>query len=294
MSDINICRIAVHDGGFHADDVFAVALLKLLNPDIDFIRTLDQEKLSGVDARIDVGGKYCHETKDYDHHQKEGAGKRENGIPYASAGLIWKHYGYILAGSQDAFDYIDEKIMQYIDANDNGIKTHEAMTAAPYTLADMIRAYSYPCEQGSVDPMVQFGLATGVAMNIMQNELMKANDFAEHNQIVRETLKRYAEKPYVLLPKKCMWERVIVRETDKLYVIYPDSSKWKIHAVPIEEDCLPLRKPFPKPWAGLMDDALAKETGVPDAKFCHKNLFLATAKTQEAATKLAELASTYT
>jgi len=85
--------IAVHNGEFHTDDVFAVAILKLIYPNLIAIRTRDKDKLKEVDARVDVGFKYDPSSGDYDHHQKEGAGKRKNGVPYASAGLIWKHFG---------------------------------------------------------------------------------------------------------------------------------------------------------------------------------------------------------
>lgn len=35
---------------------------------------------------VDIGGVYDLETNHFDHHQIGGAGKRENGIPYAAIG----------------------------------------------------------------------------------------------------------------------------------------------------------------------------------------------------------------
>ena len=66
----------MHGGAFHADDVFAVAILKSIYPDLRVVRTRDPKKLRGADARVDVGNKYNHKTKDYDHHQREMAGKQ--------------------------------------------------------------------------------------------------------------------------------------------------------------------------------------------------------------------------
>jgi len=50
------------------------------------------------------------------------------------------------------------------------------------------------------------------------------------------------------------------------------------------------RKNFPKLWAGLRDEELQNVTGVPDAIFCHRGLFLAIAKSKEGAIKLAQIA----
>ena len=48
-----------------------------------------------------------------------------------------------------------------------------------------------------------------------------------------------------------------------------------------------MRKPFPDSWAGLKDEELARVSGVSDAKFCHKECFIAVTETQEGAESLA-------
>jgi uncharacterized UPF0160 family protein len=50
------------------------------------------------------------------------------------------------------------------------------------------------------------------------------------------------------------------------------------------------RKNFPKLWAGLRDEELQNVTGVKDAVFCHRGLFLAVANSKEGAIKLAQIA----
>ncbi len=57
------------------------------------IRTRDLEVINKADIVIDVGGEYNADTGRFDHHQRGGAGERENGIPYSSFGLIWQKYG---------------------------------------------------------------------------------------------------------------------------------------------------------------------------------------------------------
>lgn len=47
-------RMAVHNGIFHADDVFGVALMQSIYNDLEIIRTRDEELLNSFDARKDL------------------------------------------------------------------------------------------------------------------------------------------------------------------------------------------------------------------------------------------------
>ena len=53
----------------------------------------------------------------YDHHQK-GSEVRENGIPYATFGLLWREIRPILVGQYKA-DLFDQTFVQVIDHTDN-------------------------------------------------------------------------------------------------------------------------------------------------------------------------------
>jgi uncharacterized UPF0160 family protein len=50
--------VATHSGGFHADDVFAVATFQLLlgKENIQVIRTRDEAVIAAADYVVDVGG----------------------------------------------------------------------------------------------------------------------------------------------------------------------------------------------------------------------------------------------
>ena len=56
----------------------------------------------------------------------------------------------------------------------------------------------------------------------------------------------------------------------------------------IKPEDFPSRKPFPKEWAGLSDEELQKVSGVNDAVFCHRGVFLCVAKSLEGAIELAK------
>ena len=82
--------IVTHSGKFHADDAWAVAVLLLLYPDAELVRTRDPAIIARADVAIDVGGEWNPAAGRFDHHQKGFDGARMSGVPYASAGLVWR------------------------------------------------------------------------------------------------------------------------------------------------------------------------------------------------------------
>ena len=55
MSDLTV---VTHNGNFHADDVFSIAVLKHLYPSFNLVRTRDKALMDSADIVIDVGGQY--------------------------------------------------------------------------------------------------------------------------------------------------------------------------------------------------------------------------------------------
>ena len=131
-------KVAVHNGDFHPDDVFAVAILSLyLNKPLKIFRTRDEEIIKKMDYVFDVGGEYNPEENKFDHHQEGWKEKRENGILYAAAGLVWKEYGHKITGLAEVAERIDSKIIQTVDAEDNGIELYRSnfKNVNPYSLS---------------------------------------------------------------------------------------------------------------------------------------------------------------
>ncbi len=87
--------LVTHSGGFHADELLSSVILTRLFPQARIVRSRASEWITpGADRIIyDVGGAYDAEAGIFDHHQR-GAPLREDGQPYSSFGLIWKHYGH--------------------------------------------------------------------------------------------------------------------------------------------------------------------------------------------------------
>src|SRR5690349_10931316 len=135
--------VATHPGNFHADDVFAVAVLGLAHGPLEVVRTRDEAALAAADFRVDIGWRSDPATGDFDHHQRGGAGERPNGIRFASFGLVWRAYGARLCdGSQTVADRIDEVLVQGVDANDTGqtISQPTIDGAGPFTVSMAISA----------------------------------------------------------------------------------------------------------------------------------------------------------
>lgn len=114
-----------HGGIFHADEVVASVILAKYHAmyfeSNEFVvcRTFKVPEDLNPDAIVyDIGG------GQFDHHQRGGNGCRENGVPYSSAGLIWREFGpKLVANTQNpdlVWKIVDRNIIQGIDAVDNG------------------------------------------------------------------------------------------------------------------------------------------------------------------------------
>lgn len=284
--------VAVHDGSFHADDVFAVAVLRLVFPDSVVVRTRDAERLQEADFRLDVGGAYDPAAGGFDHHQPDFREKRENGIPYATAGLIWKEFASRLSLSPKEVSMIDQRLIQLIDANDSGhtLPCDEG-EIQPFTISRVVEAFNPMWDEPDRHADTAFDEACQVATQVLQNEIRKARGREKARAIVEDALRNSTGLPYILLEIGVPWQEIVVERSNALYVIHPASNgTWRVRAVPARPGSFELRHPLPAEWAGKEGEALITASGVEGATFCHKERFLAGAKTREAAEQLARIA----
>lgn len=284
-------KIVTHDGNYHADEVFATAILLSIYPQAEVIRTRDEETIQKADIVIDVGYEYDHEKKRYDHHQAQGAGERENGIPYSACGLVWKHYAEQLAGSKETAQAIDEKLIQNIDAIDNGIayppNEHDNK---PYTITAVIESLKPVYDEGH-SPQEAFEEAVQLAKRILRREIIIAQAQEKAAKIVKQRLEEQQDKQYLILEEHLPWKKTVIEESDKLFVVFQKSDGgWAISTVPVERGNFKARKDLPEAWAGLQGEALVEASGIQGAQFCHRGRFLAVAQTKEAAIALVEQA----
>jgi len=283
--------LVTHNGTFHADDIFATAVLSILNKgDIKVFRTRDQEIIKKGDYVYDVCGEYDPSRNLFDHHQKGGAGIRANGIPYASLGLVWKTYGEQICGSKDVALKIEERLVYPIDANDNGINLFDIKNGiSPYTLQDMLYSFR-PSWKEKQDYDLIFLDLVSIAVKILKREIIKTKDDLEARSFVLKAYEESTDKRLIILEGNYPWVDTIDSCEEPLYIISMKSDLWRVEAVRKEKFNFATRKPFPENWAGKRDQELVDATGVRDAIFCHNGRFLAVAKSKEGAIELAQKA----
>ncbi len=287
-----------HNGGFHTDDLFATAVLFILNNgNIKIIRTRDKDTMKKGDYVYDVGGVYDERKNLFDHHQKGGAGKRENGIPYSSFGLIWEKYGKKLCGNKDIADMVDKKIVQPIDAVDNGVDIITLIFdgVSPYSVQDIFMV-NYPTWKENILNIDNiFEKEVKKIVKILTREIKIAKDDFVGKQIVVDSYNNSENKKIVIINEplpRYLIQDILPKFSEPIYFIYPSghSDAWKVEAVRKDLTTYESRKLFPESWRGFMngDISLRKLTGISDIVFCHQSGFFLVVKSKKGAIKLAE------
>lgn len=313
--------ICTHDGIFHADDVMAYEIVRrwavrggYSAPGL--VRSRRPEAWAAANVIVDVGGKLevpeDSEAQTWlDHHQKGGAGVRENGVPYASAGLAWNvfgrslvkwmldDYGLTAEHFPGVFAAVDSILIQPIDAGDVGheiVKEWAPGGVRPFTISHVISSMNLRWNETWDDARQEqkfLAACWQVANPVLDSVLRSALASAEAKSLVRNApvLDRV-----LLLEQFCPWQDEVFSNpafSGLLYVVYPgpgEKGNWLCLCVPTSQGAMDQRKPLPADWAGLRDENIQKATGVGDAVFCHAGRFICGAKSKAGALALAQLA----
>ncbi|MDO8607051.1 MAG: MYG1 family protein [Phaeospirillum sp.] len=291
-------KVATHNGTFHADDVFAFAILRAASGgQIELIRSRDQQALDAAAVVFDVGGSYDRDSHRYDHHMRDKP-LRPNGEPYSSAGLVWRDFGEAAVGhmlseaSAEAIvrvvEMVDAGFIRDVDLMDNG-----AMTPTPGHFSTVIEAFNSTFVEDGRDENAAFMQTADIAATVLKRICAGAWASVQAEATVAEAA-RCAEHPgIIVLDSRVPWEDAIfdLRLDGALYVIRPAGDAWTCSAVPPERGSFAQRHPLPEAWGGLRDEAFSTLTGIGDATFCHSALFVCGARSREGAVSLARIAA---
>lgn len=296
ISNIKEADLVTHSGTFHSDEVFSTVILKnILDKEcIKICRINDIEE--EIDSIVyDIGG------GKYDHHQPGGNGERENGIKYSSFGLIWKDFGKVflekigVENISQVWEKIDKKIVQTIDATDNGqFSIINKFDFEIVTIPNLISVYNSNWDEEEKQDIF-FLQAVEFAENILIKIIID-EDSKEKAKILIETAIEESENQIIILEKFLPWKECLLQSTnpkakDILFVIFPSNREgYNICTVPKELGSFESKKLFPIEWKGLRDEELQKITGVNTAFFCHNERFICCTRTKDDALKIAELA----
>ncbi len=289
-------RVATHDGSFHADEVFAIAALGLVDESLDVVRSRERDVVSGADLRVDVGFADDPSTGDFDHHQRDFDRRRENGVGYASFGLVWREFGArICAGDDEIAESVDLSLVQSVDANDTGQQLTRPLVDGvhPISVNGIVGGFNARWDESLTDAQerARFDEAVALAGGILVREIAGAASGRRATRIVQEAIAQAADPRVVELDLDVPWKRTLVPEApEALYVIYPKRQGFGCQAVPRELGSFENRRDLPAQWAGLDGADLVAVTGVQDALFCHAKRFLVVARSRAGIERLAALA----
>ena len=290
-------KVATHSGTFHADDVFAYAILRAATEGrLELTRTRDAGALAAAELVFDVGGVFDRRAGRYDHHMRDRP-RRAAGDSYSSAGLIWGDYGeaavrtLLPAVAAEAVARVaaklDQGLIRDIDRMDNG-----EMPPTPGHVATVIEAFNPSFAEDGRDETAAFLEAAGVATTLLTRVCARAHAAVLAERTVAEAAIAAADPRIVVLEVRVPWEEAVydLELEQALYIVRPNGDDWSCSAVPPKRGSFEQRLPLPESWAGLRDAALAEITGVADAVFCHPARFVCGARSRDGALALAALA----
>jgi uncharacterized UPF0160 family protein len=316
----NVRRLVTHSGRFHADDVFAAAVLRTIYPAATLDRTRVESELadalSSADTVVfDVGHRFGPSRLNFDHHQwvlrlrvdsaqdEHPQARRQNEVPYASFGLIWRAFGRWYAETVTAtsdeiqrqwvVEQVDLTLVQGIDAADCGalelashLRLRPELSLQPMSVGELV-ADMNPEPFSEQDALASFERAM-----VWADTILRARTHAcARSWQAREAVRAADDGSAVLtLDRAFEWRGSTLNH--HRFVVFPESGRdsWLVQSIASQDDPFSPMVPFPLEWAGLRDGGLRDASGVADAEFCHAGRFIAGARSRDGACDLARLA----
>lgn len=295
--------LVTHSGGFHADELLSSAVLTRLFPNAEIVRSRAPEWITPGANRIiyDVGGAYDAEAGIFDHHQR-GAPLRDDGQPFSSFGLIWKHFGhdYLAAiGLPDAhiqpvYAGLDESFVLPIDLLDNGAMSPAvAGPLAVLTLPVLLETLKPVFDEPDPEALRRaFDQALTIARSFLEARISGSAAKLRAEDLVLQAIATSGDNRVLELPMGMPFRPAIMKAgaDHLLFVVHPRDKDWCLTGIRQSDEGFEQRADLPAAWAGLTNGDLEAACGVEGASFCHNGRFIAAAKTRAAALAMADIA----
>lgn len=299
-----VTHLVTHSGGFHADELLSSVILTRLFPDAAVVRSRDEAWTTPAEGRViyDVGRDYDAAALIFDHHQRNPP-LRDDGQPFSSFGLIWRHFGrdYLRASGVPAahLDQIhgdfDADFVLPVDLMDNGALSASSAGALlgdltlPVLLETLKPVFDEP------DPEAEtraFHAALAIARAFVEAAIRrKAAKYRAESMVLQAIAD--AGPSHVLELAQGMPFRAAITKAGAdhlLFVIHPRDKDWALTGIRKSDDGFAQRADLPAAWAGLTDAALEQASGVQGARFCHNGRFIAVADSRAAIIQMAQIA----
>lgn len=274
-------KIITHNGGFHSDELFAIALIKkYVTSDITVIRTRDPDDLKKYlyDNKvwvIDVGGQHNDRLKNFDHHQGDFSETwKGTDILFSSCGLVWnylKKAGYLNGHSRWVQSEIENKLIKKIDLNDNG--------KCRWPQAIMFKLFNRDRQDD-----VQFHKALHLAEMHLENSIyFICTDEANRSRVDKH---EYVSGGEVVVVEEGGFNVIPILSTmtDARVVVESKASDgaWSVQS--IDKGVA-----TPNVWRGLSGERLEDVSGVNGLVFAHRSGHLVKARNKSAAIEVAKI-----
>ena len=284
--------IITHDGRLHADEATSVAILLRLSPQALVIRSRDQRFLetdSKASVILDQGEVYDATRLRFDHHQPDRP-RRDDGTPYSSLGLVWKHYGaWYLERSGVAPDLVDRvhqrienQFVRPIDILDNREVDPAAVSSfAGLSYPTLIENFNISSRTPSKeDEDAAFHRASEFAASVLETMAHQVAEEITAQDRILDRILVHDGGPILELDAPIPFSGALqVSQAEHIeMVLHPRRDDWALCAVPVAPGRFAMRRLMPCSWAGLQGPELARVTRIPGAKFCHLRRFIATAE----------------
>lgn len=277
--------LVTHSGRFHADEVFAIAMILMIE-ERNITRTRDDEIIQQADIVLDVGGEYDPASQRFDHHQNSFTKTREDGTPYATAGLVLEHFGDRLFSAKGlkgdyekafAIQWLDQKLIRDIDAVDNGLHTEDPRPSVSMLVGMMNASSTDEPEQQAQAFQNAIEFTTGILNNFINAAIKEAEVVVE-----LESYANTVSDGILLLDKNLPFKDFIRSHPEITRVVYPKGSEGFGVFCNGKENHLPER------FRGLRADELNAVSGLTDTVFCHKSGFMSVCTSLESALFMAK------
>ena len=194
---------------------------------------------------------------------------------------------------------MDRKLVQPIDAGDNGVDIYSPLYPflCPYTINDVIGNFSPTGLTLKNDKRLSesFLEAVAFAENIIKKEIHNERENEKMDRLIEKTYRSTKDKRIIIFNDMEVGKRaidVLHKFKKPLFVILPGQKKtaWYVTAVRTNPPSYKIRALLPRTWAGKHGNELKDVTGVTDVIFCHNKRFVAGTKSKKGSLALSQLA----
>jgi len=249
-----------HAGFFHCDEIAGFAICRLAKVATELERLTDMSNLPIGEIVADIGRIDDPSQLRFDHHQEFIL--REDGFPYASAGLLWKEYGRKAITEcigdhkslDDIWKRVDEKLIKGIDAFDSDSDyTLKGNCVAGevniQSLSNIVSMYNTKDLKDHSEQKKSFLLAADLISMVLESTIKSAKKQIEDSERFDSIVE--IKEGYAILPEFLSWKEIVhERYPDLRFIILPSAhptNTLSMIAVPINPQSRKLKLEIERP-----------------------------------------------